>query len=128
MMMTARRIDGAKREGLVSRKFAFRMRIMGYYPLKEAEGVRTRQSVRLTPEQQADAALIAELWAAFDDALGVERAGRGWTATSVLERLIAVGIDGFWQEVGGRPESSGDRAEFIRRAVERLTSERKRRP
>jgi len=100
---------------------------MGYYPMKEVDEVRTRTSIRLTSEQQSDAALIAELWAAFDDALELQRAGRKWTATSVLERLVAVGIDGFWQEVGGRPESTEDREEFIRRAVERLSSERKRR-
>lgn len=100
---------------------------MGYYPLKDSDGPRTRQSVRLTAEQQSDAKLIADLWSAFDAALDVEREGRGWTPTSVLERLIAVGIDGFWAEVGGRPESMEDRAEFVRRAVEKLVSDRRRR-
>lgn len=100
---------------------------MGYYPMDAGGDGRIKTSVRLTSEQRADVDLIADLWNGFDAALG-RTGGKSWTATSVLERLIAVGIDGFWQEVGGRPESSGDRAEFIRRAVERLTSERKRRP
>lgn len=110
---------------LLARKIGRRMGAMGYYPLHESEEERVRTSIRLTPEQQADAALIAQLWIALDDALGVKRPGKKWSATSVLERLVAVGLDGFWAEVGGRPSEEEDRAEFIRRAVERLRKKRR---
>jgi len=101
------------------------MGAMGYYPLNDETEDRIRTSIQLTQAQRADAALIAQLWQALDEALEIKRPGKKWSATSVLERLVAVGIDGFWAEVGGRPSDDEDRAEFIRRAVERVRKRRR---
>lgn len=107
----------------MSRTIAIRMRAMGYYPLQERSSAkRSTTSIRLTEEQRADVEFVAELWNAFDKELEQERAGRKWSATSVLERLIAVGLDGFWAEVGGRPATQEGREEFIRRAVAHLSA------
>lgn len=94
-----------------------------YYPVGDAsEGARVKTSVRLPVEQDADIKLIAQLWNELDKALGRKKS-RKWKAASVIERLISVGIDGFWQQVGGRPPTQEGREDFIRRAVEHLAPE-----
>lgn len=91
-----------------------------YYPDKdEADEERIRTSVRLPPAQQADIVLVAELWNELDKAMGRKRP-RKWLAASVIERLIAVGLDGFWAQIGGRPQTQEGREELMRRAVEHL--------
>jgi hypothetical protein len=91
-----------------------------YYPIDdEAEGDRVRTSVRLPASQHDDIELIAELWNEMDKALGRKRP-RKWKAASVIERLITVGVDGFWGQVGGRPATKAGRADFIKQAIERL--------
>lgn len=93
-----------------------------YYPIEEeTEGERVRTSVRLPPAQHDDLELIAELWNEMDKALG-RRRPRKWKPASVIERLISVGIDGFWGQVGGRPATKAGRADFIKQAIERLKS------
>lgn len=95
-----------------------------YYPVDEdLDGERIRTSIRLDPEQHADIEFIAQLWNELDAALGKKKA-RKWKPASVLERLVAVGIDGFWHQIGGRPPTREGRAEFIRQAVKRLREER----
>jgi hypothetical protein len=92
---------------------------MSYYPVTDSERPdRVRTSVRLTPEQHDDVELMAKLWTEFDKALGQRR--RKWSTMGVLERLVAVGIDGFWTQVGGRPPSKEGREDFVRRAVATL--------
>ena len=98
---------------------------MGYYPLNDPDEERIRITIKMTPAQQAEASLIAQLWIALDEELGVKRPGKKWSATSVMERLVAVGLDGFWAEIGGRPTSEEDRAEFIRRAIEKVQKRRR---
>lgn len=96
-----------------------------YYPMDE-EGVsdRVRTSVRLPVEQQQDIELMAHLWNELDRALGRKKP-RKWKAASVIERLIAVGIDGFWAQVGGRPATAEERKALIERVVEQATSRKK---
>lgn len=91
-----------------------------YYPTDDDEsGERVTTSVRLPKELHADIELIATLWNEFDAALGKKRAKK-WKASSVIERLIAVGVDGFWQQVGGRPLTKEGRQDFVRSAVVRI--------
>lgn len=88
-----------------------------YYPLDEAKtGEPIRTSVRLSPEQHQDVELIAKLWNDLDRDLG-RRRPRKWKAASVMERLIAVGIDGFWGQIGGRPTTKEAREEAIAKVV-----------
>lgn len=91
-----------------------------YYPLDdEKPEPMIRTSVRLPESQQADIVLVAELWNELDKAMGRTKS-RKWLAASVIERLIAVGLDGFWAQIGGRPETQEGREELMRRAVEHL--------
>lgn len=95
-----------------------------YYPVDEESGEeRVRTSVRLSQEQHADIELITKLWNDLDRVLGRQRS-RKWKAASVIERLVAVGIDGFWAQVGGRPDTREGREDFIRQAAEKLNAER----
>lgn len=88
-----------------------------YYPIdEESEGDRVRTSVRLLPEQHQDIELMAKLWNDLDRELG-RRRPRKWKAASVIERLIAVGIDGFWGQIGGRPTTKDAREEAIAKVV-----------
>jgi hypothetical protein len=91
-----------------------------YYPINdETDEERVRTSVRLPASQQADIILVAELWNELDKAMGRKRP-RKWLPASVIERLIAVGLDGFWAQIGGRPESQEGREAIMRRAVAQL--------
>lgn len=95
-----------------------------YYPVDDDEGgERIKTSIRLAAEQHQDIEFIAELWNELDAALGKKKA-RKWKSASVIERLLAVGIDGFWSQIGGRPPTREGRADFIKQAVKRLKDER----
>ncbi|HYH96905.1 hypothetical protein [Hyalangium sp.] len=88
-----------------------------YYPLDDAKvGEPIRTSVSLTPEQHQDVELIAKLWNDLDKELS-RRRPRKWKAASVMQRLIAVGIDGFWAQIGGRPVTKDAREEAISKVV-----------
>jgi hypothetical protein len=88
-----------------------------YYPLDDAKvGEPIRTSVSLTPEQHQDVELIAKLWNELDKELG-RRRPRKWKAASVMQRLIAVGIDGFWGQIGGRPTTKDEREAVIAKVV-----------
>jgi hypothetical protein len=96
-----------------------------YYPFDDEEDVeRVATTVRLRPIQHEDIETISDLWNAMDDALGRKRQKK-WKASSVIERLLAVGIDGFWEQVGGRPSSKADREAFVKQAVEQLKKKTK---
>lgn len=86
-----------------------------YYPI-DNDGSRVRTSVRLPEEQHEDIELMSELWNELDRALGNRRAKK-WKAASVIERLVRVGIEGFWAQAGGRPSTEAARAEMVRRVV-----------
>lgn len=91
-----------------------------YYPLDgDRDTGRVSLTIRLQPDRHEDIKMLVRLWTEFDAALGTKREKK-WKPSMVVERLIDVGIDGFWQQVGGRPESQEGREEFIRRAVARL--------
>lgn len=97
-----------------------------YYPVEDDEGPdRVRFTVSLTKEQHADLELVAEIWNELDRALGKER--KKWKLNGVIERLAAIGIDGFWQQMGGRPPTREGREEFIAEAVERIRRSEKKR-
>jgi alpha-glucosidase (family GH31 glycosyl hydrolase) len=63
-----------------------------------------------------DVELMAEFWNQLDAALGKKRA-RKWKAASVIERLIEVGVDGFWAQIGGRPDTKEAREAAVSRVV-----------
>lgn len=88
-----------------------------YYPEAEEEGEKVQTSVRLPTQQHEDILLIADLWNELDKVLG-RRRPRKWKPASVIERLIAVGIEGFWGQIGGRPETEDDRKAALAKAVE----------
>lgn|GEM_PF-2640563 len=91
-----------------------------YYPLDgDRDTGRVPLTVRLQPDRHEDIKMLVRLWTEFDAALGTKREKK-WKPSLVVERLIDVGIDGFWQQVGGRPESVEGREDFIKRAVTRL--------
>ena len=95
-----------------------------YYPVDEDNGgERIKTSIRLDADQHSDIEFIAQLWNELDAALGKKRS-RTWKSASVIERLIAVGIDGFWHQIGGRPPTKEGRAEFIKQAVKRIKADR----
>lgn len=91
-----------------------------YFPIEEEdEKKRVPTTVRLMEAKHEDVELIAELWNQMEEELGRKRR-RQWRASSVMERLIDVGVAGFWEQVGGRPEGKADRVELVRRTIERL--------
>lgn len=91
-----------------------------YYPVsEEQDSERVRTTVRLKKELHEDVEFVVQLWNEFDKALK-RKGAKKWKANSVIERFVEVGVAGFWQQVGGRPESQQDREEFIRLAVERI--------
>jgi hypothetical protein len=49
-----------------------------------------------------------------------KKAPRKWKGNSVMERFIQVGVAGFWEQIGGRPDTAEDRDAFIERAIEKL--------
>jgi hypothetical protein len=97
------------------------------YPVEineEPKSVKT--SVRLPRDRHDDIRLIAELWTEMDAQLQRKKHGKdGWKPASVIERFVAVAIDSFWQQYGGRPENKESRAEFIRKAISAIKHHKK---
>lgn len=92
----------------------------GYYPLDDDADVELKAtSVRVPMALYRDIEFIAELWNEFDKVRDVKRPSR-WKPSSVMERLLQVGRDGFVAQLGGFPESDEERAEFIRRAKSKV--------
>lgn len=97
----------------------------GPYPTEEDDDVeRVPLTVRVPAGHHEEIELIAQLWNEFDVQLAKKKAKK-WKSSSVIERFIALGIDSFWDQVGGRPATKEGREEFIARAVEKLHSSRK---
>jgi hypothetical protein len=91
-----------------------------YTPQPESKDIRTTFTVRLTPDQVGYVKLIADAWNAADAAAGVKRS-RKWKPSSVVSRLIAVGIDNFFDGVQLKPpETEREREAFIRHCAELL--------
>jgi hypothetical protein len=91
-----------------------------YYPAEdETEPNAVRFSVTLTKEQHADLELVARLWNEFDARLGIKRQHK-WKLNSVLARFVSLGLDGQWEELGGRPSTAEGREEVVRVAAERV--------
>lgn len=106
-------------------KVALALMANRYYPLEDEDGPgRVRLSISLTKEQHEQLELVARLWNALDDALERPR-GRKWKITSVIERMVVVGLDGFWNEIGGLPPPGADHQAFINAAVERVKRQAK---
>lgn len=92
-----------------------------YYPVDEDdEPGKVRFTTAVKAELHADLDLVADLWNEFDEHLEKNRRVKWKGTTSVLERFVAIGLDGFWQQVGGRPPTKEGREEFIRAAIERI--------
>jgi hypothetical protein len=88
------------------------------YPVDEVS-VRVRTTVRIPKQQNDDIELMSDLWSLLDAARDVKR-DKKWKAASVIERLVATGIDQFWEQVGGRPHPNESDEQFVRRALEKL--------
>lgn len=91
-----------------------------YYPVDDDE---TEDMVRVTvsfPKSVADELqLVADLWNEFDSELAPKRREK-WLVARVVRRFVNVGLDAFWDQVGGRLPSKEGREEFVKRAVEKL--------
>lgn len=108
------------RETAESETLAAFMAPPSYYPLGDDDDADTiRTNVRLPRELDADIKLIAALWTALDVAMK-KKSPRKWKGNSVMERFIQVGVAGFWDQVGGRPDTAEDRDAFVERAIARL--------
>lgn len=91
-----------------------------YYPLDdEKRSERVQTTIRLSPEEDADVELISQIWNGLDELRKVQRSVK-WKKSTVMERLIAVGISGFWRSVGGRPKTSEAREQWLRKALAEL--------
>lgn len=96
-----------------------------YYPIDDdSDEERVRFSVRLSARQNEDLESIAKLWNEIDLVLERKRP-RKWKSASVIERMVQVGIDGFWEQIGGRPPSKEGRQDFIRKAIADLRKPKK---
>lgn len=92
-----------------------------YTPKAEPKELRVTFTVRLTPEQAKHVKLMADAWNAADKAAGVRRS-RKWKSSSVVARLITVGIDDFFDGVKLPPPANDtERAAFIAHCVKVLT-------
>lgn len=111
----ARRRNGAKNGTMAD----------NLYPVTP-EGPRLRVSftVRLTPEQHRLIGLIADVWNATDAALNLKRRRR-WKHSSVIARLVAVGIDNFFDGVKREPPPKGNEADFVEHCVRTLMAQAK---
>lgn len=90
-----------------------------YLPPDDSEAGRVRVSIRLEKAEADDLQLMAQLWNEIDAAAGRKRRHK-WLAAGVIEQLIRLGLDGFWEQFGGKPKTAADRKRFIERAIEEL--------
>lgn len=89
-----------------------------YYPMdEEDDSTRVPSTVRLSERDHERIQFMADLWNALDASRDLNRAKK-WKASSVIERLVQVGLDGFGAQIGGWPESRDERAAMLRRAGE----------
>lgn len=95
-----------------------------YYPLDEEKaGEVERITVSFPKEMAEELELVAELWNEFDKEFDKKR--EKWLVARVIRRFVSVGLDGFWNQVGGRPQNKEDREKFVRTAIEKLEAKRK---
>ncbi len=94
-----------------------------YYPIDEdTESPRVAMTVRMPAEARERLDFMADLWNALDLARGKTDSVK-WKPTSVIERLVTVGLKGFEAQIGGWPETDETRAAMIASAekvIERL--------
>lgn len=90
-----------------------------YYPAKkDIEEGTARTTLEFPESMMSDVRFVAELWNALDGHREIDR--EKWVAARVIRRLVRVGLDGFWAEVGGRPHTTEGRDQFLARAVDAL--------
>lgn len=95
-----------------------------YYPVNvDEDSDQERISITFTAQQIEDLKLIAEIWNALDRALGIER--KKWKLQGVVSRLINVGSDAVWQQLGGRPTTKAERDQFVRDVADRISKQKK---
>lgn len=93
---------------------------LSYYPMGENgdEPVKAT-TIRVPLSLYRDLEFISELWDAFDEAREIEKRVK-WKPTSVMERLLSIGVLGFSAQIGGLPKSDAERAELLRKAKPRV--------
>lgn len=93
------------------------------YPLDTAPAQPvTKLAVHMTEEEKADLQLVADLWNAFDRARNIKRS-RKWETKKVMEQLVRTGLENFWEQVGGKPETGALRKSAVQAAIDRLEEE-----
>lgn len=94
-----------------------------FYPLDTPSTPDTKKrAVHLSDEEVEELQLVADLWNAFDRARKIKRA-RIWEPKKVMEQFIRAGMEGFWDQIGGKPPTSSLRASTIRAAIAKLEEE-----
>lgn len=94
-----------------------------FYPLgEEPKSDRVRVSVRLEEGQSEDLDFVADLWNAYDKALGIKRRHK-WKSASVIERLLTVSLRGIWEQLGEHPRTKEERDDLLRRASDAIREE-----
>lgn len=96
-------------------------------PEEEIEQTVSRISIRLEKAEADVLHGIAELWQELDAELGRKRRYK-WTAASVMERMIRVGVADFWAQIGGSQKENESRGDFIKRAALAAKKHRKSEP
>lgn len=88
------------------------------YPT-DGSDARKRQNIPFTEQQITDLELIAFIWNELDVALKRGRSKK-WKLTSVVTRMVAVGLASFWKQIGGRPGEDEDQAAVAKRAIQKI--------
>jgi hypothetical protein len=89
-------------------------------PPKKKRDDRVSFTVRLAPAEYAAVQLIAKVWNATDDAMAVKRYRR-WKPSSVVARLITIGIEHFFSGVKRpMPRTEEELAQFVEHCVQVL--------
>jgi hypothetical protein len=89
-----------------------------YYPFdEEAEVTRVATTVRLTKLEHEQLQFVADVWNAFDKARQIKRSKK-WKVASVIERFLAIGLEGFGLQIGGWPSTLEERKQLLKNAAE----------
>jgi hypothetical protein len=104
------------------------MATLPYAPPEDASDKPLKRiSIRLEEDETEELERIAETWDALDAALEAKRRHR-WSSASVMERMIRVGMNDFWTQIGGPKREGESDAEVVARAVDAVKKHRQSKP
>ena len=87
-----------------------------YRPARGAKGPKKVVSVRVPADLHANLEGLAQFWSALDSAV-VGPDAPETDLSDVVIRLLEMGVDGAWAEIGGRPVNEKDRAALVKKAA-----------